>query len=257
MDIRSRRDTVVRECSILPSALCSSSFTIRSLLLCSLFLVLCSSLSDAVVYDPLGNRIFEGKGEQLYSIDATYGLIEGGAVARREKKFRDQLKSAYVSFTVGGNEELRHKIIVGGFRTEFSSFALNKRQSDAIGWEVSFPESRGKMYSFISKLTNTTLGKENRTLESSSDWYMAGLRGEANLGIWDISVGNRDFGVELPSIGVSYVNKYFTNYDLTRTSNPFGGADRDYTGRSDHPHDESGRRPIPPSSNSSRGHPNM
>jgi len=67
-----------------------------------LLCALCSLPLNADVFDPLGNRIFEGKGEQLYSIDATYGLIEGGAVARREKKFREQLKTTYVTFNVGG-----------------------------------------------------------------------------------------------------------------------------------------------------------
>ena len=53
---------------------------------------------------------------------------------------------------------------------------------------------------------------------------MVGARAEANLGVWDVTTGNYDFSLTLPSIGVSYVNKYFTNYDLTRTSNPFGGV---------------------------------
>ncbi|MFC1716120.1 hypothetical protein ACFL6S_20785 [Candidatus Poribacteria bacterium] len=191
---------------------------------CVLFYILCSLPLSADVFDPLGNLIFEGKGEPLYSLDSTYGLIEGGAVARREKKFRDQLKTTYVTFGVGDSGKLRHAISVGGFPTRFSSLTLNKRQSDAIGWEVAFPQSRGKMSTFISKLTNTTIGKEDRTLESSSDWYMAGARARADLGIWDIALGSREFAAELPSIGVSYVNKYFTNYDLTQTSNPFGGV---------------------------------
>jgi len=189
-----------------------------------LLCALCSLPLNADVFDPLGNRIFEGKGEQLYSIDATYGLIEGGAVARREKKFREQLKTAFVTFNVGSSGGLRHAISVGGFSTKFSSFTLSKRQSDAIGWTVEFPDSRGKMSTFISKLTNTTLKKENQTIESSSDWYMAGARAEAELGIWDVTVGSREFLAELPSIGVSYVNKYFTNYDLTQTNNPFSGV---------------------------------
>ena len=201
------------------SALRSLLFALSSLLI----LALCSQPLNAAVYDPLGNRIFEGKGESLYSIDATYGLIEGGAVARREKKFRDQLKATYVTFRIGENTRLRHEISVGGLSTTFSNFALNKRQSDAIGWKVIFPESRGRITTFISKLTNTTLGKEDRTIESSSDWYMAGARAEANLGIWDVNVGNYGFVMDLPHIGISYVNKYFTNYDLTRTSNPFEG----------------------------------
>ena len=192
--------------------------------LCFLLLALYASPLDAAVYDPLGNRIFEGKGESLYSLDATYGLIEGGAVARRDKKFRDQLKATYVTFEIGGNRKLKHMITVGGFSTLFSNFTLNKRQSDAIGWKVIFPESRGRMTTFISKLTNTTLGKENRTIESGSDWYMAGARAEANLGIWDVNVGDYEFIVDLPHIGISYVNKYFTNYDMTQTSNPFGGV---------------------------------
>lgn len=190
---------------------------------CVLLLTLCSLSANAAVFDPLGNRIFEGKGESLYTIDATYGLIEGGAVARREKKFQDQLKATSVTFRVGGNEKVLHEISVGGFNTQFSDFTLNRRQSDSIGWRLIAPGSRGRMTTFISKLTNTTLGKDNKTIESDSDWYMAGARAEANLGVWDVDVGNYNFAVALPSVGISYVNKYFTNYDLTQTSNPFVG----------------------------------
>lgn len=192
---------------------------------CVLLAAFCSPPLSAAVYDPLGNRIFEGKGEPLYSLDATYGLMEGGAIARREKKFKDALKGAtYVTFPIGQKGKLNHLVSVGGFPTEFSSFTLNKRQSDAIGWSVIFPESRGRMTTFVSKLTNTTLGKYNKTLESDSDWYMAGARAEANLGVWDVSAGNYQFAVAFPSIGVSYVNRYFTNYDLTQTNNPFMGV---------------------------------
>ena len=191
---------------------------------CIFLLALCSSFLQAAVYDPLGNLVFEGKGESLYNIDATYGLIGGGATARREKKFRDQLKATYVTFEIGGGPELKHLVSVGGFPTLFTGLTLNKRQSDAIGWDVVFPQSRGKMSTFISRLTDTTLGQEDKTIETTSDWYMAGARAEANLGIWDIGLGDYQFAVSLPSIGVSYVNKYFTNYDLTRTSNPFEGV---------------------------------
>jgi hypothetical protein len=203
----------------------------KSYVLCFMLSALCSLLYalhplsvNAAVYDPLGNRIFEGKGEPLYSIDATYGLIEGGAVARREKKFSDTLKATYVTFPIGERGKLNHLISVGGFPTLFSRFTLNKRQSDAIGWSVVFPASRGRMSTFISKLTNTTLGREDKWLESSSDWYMAGARAEANLGVWDVSVGSYEFAVALPSVGINYVSKYFTNYDLSRTSNPFRGV---------------------------------
>lgn len=195
------------------------------LALCSMLLAFYTSPANAAVYDPLGNRIFEGKGEPLYTIDATYGLIEGGALARREKKFQDSLKGAtYVTFPIGEKGMLNHLISVGGFPTLFSSFTLNKRQSDAIGWSIIFPASRGRVSTFISKLTNTTLGQEDKWLSSSYDWYMAGAHAEANLGIWDIMVGNYEFSAPLPSIGISYVNKYFTNYDLTQTSNPFRGV---------------------------------
>jgi len=198
--------------------------SLTCLLALALLLALLPRPLNAAVFDPLGNQIFEGKGESLYTIDATYGLIEGGATARREKKFRDQLKATYVTFRIGGREKLQHLISVGGFSTLFTGFTLNKRQSDAIGWSLIFPESRGKVSTFISKLTNTTLGKESKTIDSTSDWYMAGARAEANLGIWDVIVGNREFAVGLPSVGISYVNKYFTNYDLTQTSNPFSGV---------------------------------
>jgi len=209
----------------LPCSLASPLVLPLLFALCSLLFALCPLPLNAAVYDPLGNRIFEGKGEPLYSIDATYGLIEGGAAARREKKFSDALKGAtYVTFPIGERGKLNHLISVGGFPTLFSSFTLNKRQSDAVGWSVIFPASRGRMSTFISKLTNTTLGNEDKLLQSDSDWYMAGARAEANLGVWDVNVGSYEFAVALPSIGVSYVNKYFTNYDLSRTSNPFRGV---------------------------------
>ncbi|MBD3182956.1 hypothetical protein GF312_11745 [Candidatus Poribacteria bacterium] len=195
----------------------------RLLILYVLIYIIISQPCYSAVYDPLGNLIFEGRGEELYSIDATYGLIEGGAEARREKKFRDQLKATYVTFNIGESNGLQHAVSVGGFPTSFSSLTLNKMQSDALGWEIKFPQSRGKVSTFISKLTNTTLGNENRTIESESDWYMAGARAETDLGIWDINVNNYQFALGLPRIGVSYVNKYFTNYDLSRTSNPFAG----------------------------------
>lgn len=196
------------------------------LILCCLGCILwLHSLSlKAAVYDPLGNQIFEGKGEPLYSIDATYGLFEGGAAARRDKKFADALKGAtYVTFPIGEPGKLTHLVSVGGFSTTFSSFTLNKRQSDAIGWTLIFPESRGKMSAFISKLTNTTLGNENKLIESPMDWYMVGARGEANPGVLDVAVSNYSFSLPLPRVGVSYVNKYLTNYDLSRSSNPFSG----------------------------------
>jgi len=190
--------------------------------------LLCLALapkSSAAVYDPLGNRIFEGQGEPLYTIDATYGLIEGDAVATRATKFREVLKgSSYVTFQIGDPNKLTHLVSVGGFHTIFSTFSLNKRQSDAIGWGLVFPQSRGKLSTFISKLTGTTMSTENRPVQTTSDWYMIGARAEANLGILDINISDLTFSMPLPRLGISYVNRYFTNYDLSKTSNPFKGV---------------------------------
>ncbi len=179
---------------------------------------------NAAVYDPLGNRIFEGQGEPLYTIDATYGLIDGDAVVSRSRKFREALKGAsYVTFRLGEPEKMTHLISVGGFHTAFSTFTLNKRQSDSVGWTLLFPRSKGKISTFISKLTGTTITNEDRAIITGSDWYMAGVRAEANLGVLDINVSDYMFSLPFPRLGISYINKYFTNYNLSKASNPFRG----------------------------------
>lgn len=199
--------------------------TLKFIIILALIFHVFSDLNlNAAVYDPLGNRIFEGQGEPLYTIDATYGLIDGDAIISRSKKFREALKGAsYVTFRLGEPEKMTHLISVGGFHTAFSTFTLNKRQSDSVGWTLLFPRSKGKISAFISKLTGTTISNEDKTIITSSDWYMAGARAEANLGVLDINVSDYMFSFPLPRLGISYVNKYFTNYNLSKTSNPFKG----------------------------------
>ena len=184
-----------------------------------------SNYADCAVYDPLGNKIFEGSGESLYTIDATYGLIDGDSATKRAKKFREVLSGAtYIGFPIGAPGRLTHLISVGSFSTVFSSFTLSQRQSDAVGWSLFFPGSRGRISTFISKLTSSSLSNEDKLITTTSDWYMIGARGEANLGVWDINVNNYKFSLPFPRIGIGYANKYFTNYTLNKTSNPFSGV---------------------------------
>jgi hypothetical protein len=187
--------------------------------------VLYSPTSDCAVFDPLGNKIFEGSGESLYTIDATYGLIEGDAATRRSQKFREVLSGAtYATFPIGAPGKMTHLISVGSFPTVFTNFTLSQRQSDAIGWSMLFPASRGRLSTFISKLSTSSLSNENQTITSTSDWYMVGIRGEANPGVFDVNVNNYNFSFPFPRIGIGYVNKYFTNYTLSKTNNPFSGV---------------------------------
>jgi hypothetical protein len=121
-----------------------------------------SNYANCAVYDPLGNKIFEGSGESLYTIDATYGLIDGDSVTNRAKKFREILSGAtYIGFPIGAPGKLTHLISVGSFSTVFSSLTLSQRQSDAIGWSLFFPGSRGRISTFISKLTSSSLSNED------------------------------------------------------------------------------------------------
>ena len=202
----------------------SHVFILFTLFICLIMLFLPYHANSAV-YDPLGNKIFEGSGESLYTIDATYGLIEGDSATQRAKKFREVLKGAtYVSFPIGAPGKLTHILSVGSFSTVFSNFTLSERQSDAVGWTLLFPSSRGRISTFISKLGSQSLANEDKQITSTSDWYMVGARGEANLGVWDIDINNYRFSVPFPRIGIGYVNKYFTNYTLSRTSNPFSSV---------------------------------
>ncbi len=41
----------------------------------------------AQVTDPLGNRIFEHGGKEMYKINATYGILEGESSLWRDKGF--------------------------------------------------------------------------------------------------------------------------------------------------------------------------
>lgn len=190
-----------------------------------LILLLFPDHANSAVYDPLGNMIFQGSGESLYSIDATYGLIEGDSTINRAKKFRDVLNGAtYVSFPIGTPGKMTHVISVGSFPTVFTNFTLSERQSDAVGWTLLFPASRGKISTFISKLNRQSLANEGKDITNTSDWYMIGARGEANLGVWDVNINNYRFTLPFPRIGIGYTNEYFTNYTLSQTSNPFSGV---------------------------------
>jgi len=184
-------------------------------------------------YDPLGNRVFEKSGKELYNIYAKYGLLEGESSLRRDKEFRKKTGNRnFFMFDVKG-ENISHQLTVGNFWNKFSNFSLNKEMFDAARWNITVPKARGRVSTFLGRVTNNTFyvqGEhskiiEDKTITSGSDWFMAGLRAEANLGAWYVKFMTLPkFVLPLPKIGVSLVNRFFTNYDLTRTTNPFSGV---------------------------------
>lgn len=187
----------------------------------------------AQVTDPLGNRIFEHGGKEMYKINATYGILEGESSLWRDKEFQKQTgKRNFFVFDIPGSS-VCHQLTIGSFSTKFSSFILNKQLFDAVRWNITVPKARGRMSTFLGRVSNNTFsisGKgskpiENKEIQSSADWFMAGIRAEANLGQWGVRLATLpEFMVPLPRLGISYTNRFFTNYDLTRSSNPFRGV---------------------------------
>ena len=183
--------------------------------------------------DPLGNQVFDKSGKELYKIQATFGLLEGESILRRDEEFRKKTSNRnFFTFNIPG-ENVRHQLTVGNFPTKFSSFTLNKELFDAARWNITVPKARGRVSAFVGRVTNNTFqvsGErttpiEDQDIASRSGWFMAGVRAEANLGAYGVRLGTLpEFILPLPRIGINYVNRFFTNYDLTRTSNPLRGV---------------------------------
>ena len=183
--------------------------------------------------DPLGNPVFDKSGKELYKLQATFGVLGGDSLLRRDAEFRKKTSNRnFFTFNIPG-ENVRHQLTVGNFPTKFSSFTLNKELFDAARWNITVPKARGRVSAFVARVTNNTFDVsgeraapiENQDIVSNSDWFMAGLRAEANLGAYGIRLGSLpEFIVPLPRLGINYVNRFFTNYDLTRTTNPLRGV---------------------------------
>ena len=207
-----------------------------SLVLILILVISCASkprFAVAQQTDPLGNQVFDKSGKELYKMQASFGVLEGDSVLRRDAEFRRKTSNRnFFTFDVPG-ESVNHQLTVGNFPTKFSSFTLNKELFDAARWNITIPRASGRMSAFVARVTNNTfsiLGErttpiEDIGIESTSDWFMMGLRAEAHLGSYDVGLGVLpEFVLPLPRIGINYVNRFFTNYDLTRTSNPFRGV---------------------------------
>ena len=184
----------------------------------------------AQLTDPLGNPLFFGRGTPIYDLNATYELLGGGSSIHRNELFREKTGGLnYFTFN-SDRPSVRHQISVGNFLTKFSSFTLNRELFDAARWTVTVPKAQGSSTIFLGRLTNNTFTPsgspiENRTISSTGDWFMTGLRVEANLGSWTFNLGR--FGeatAPLPQIGVSFAKRFFTNYDLSDAANPFQGV---------------------------------
>ena len=183
--------------------------------------------------DPLGNPVFDKSGKELYRIQATFGVLGGDSTLRRDEEFRKKTSNRnFFTFNIP-SENVRHQLTVGNFPTKFSSFTLNKELFDAARWNISIPKARGGVSAFVGRVTNNTfdvLGEratpiENLDITSTADWFMVGFRAEANLGAHGVRLGTLpEFTLPLPRLGINYVNRFFTNYDLTRTTNPFRGV---------------------------------
>ncbi|MCD6508748.1 hypothetical protein J7M22_19275 [Candidatus Poribacteria bacterium] len=202
-----------------------------------LLMIACFALSMAhtvwcgTVTDPLGNEVFvRAKGKMLYSIGASYSMLQGGAVVRRDKEFHNRTgKQNFFTFDISGRN-VRHLLTVGTFHTRFSAFTLDKTLFDAGRWDIIVPRAQGRIVGVLSKLTNTSItpqGRriENRDITSELDWFLAGVRAESNLGNWVLSVkGLPQLSIPLPKIGINYATEFLTNYQLSQATNPFRGV---------------------------------
>ncbi|MBM3214510.1 hypothetical protein FJZ36_06315 [Candidatus Poribacteria bacterium] len=199
------------------------------IVVCALFAAM-GSMVSAQLADPLGNPLFFGKGTPIYGIDARYGLLEGSSTLSRNKLFREKTGNRnYFVFDIQ-RPTVRHQLTVGNFPAKHSAFTLSKELFDAVRWTVTVPRARGSASVFLSRLTNPTFDSagrpiEGKDIESRADWFMAGLRAETNLGARPIRVADlAEVNLPLPRIGISYVNRFFTSYDLARATNPFRGV---------------------------------
>ena len=194
------------------------------------FMFLIGIAATAQQTDPLGNTLFFGTGQEIYKFDANYEILGGESSILRDKRFREKTGNRnYFTFDIN-RPNLRHQLTVGNFPTKFSSFSVNKELFDAIRWQLSIPRARGSATGFLARTTNNSFDSAGRPIEgreitSTGDWFLAGFRAEANLGAWRLQVGELpEFALPLPQVGVSFVNRFFTNYDLARTTNPFKGV---------------------------------
>ena len=198
----------------------------------ALFFLIYVSVSAQQI-DPLGNPVFDKSGKELYRLHANFGLLEGNSVLRRDKEFKKKTGNRnFFTFNVEG-QNVHHQLTVGNFPTKFSNFTLNKELYDAARWNITFPDTGGRVSMFAGRVTNNTFSIsgehsspiEDREIPSDNDWFMAGIRAEANLGAYGISIADLpEFTLPLPRVGLSYVNRFFTNYDLTRSHNPLRGV---------------------------------
>ena len=206
-----------------------------SIVLYAAFWLSCTGMYAPVIAqqtDPLGNQVFDKSGKELYKMQATFGVLEGDSVLRRDSEFRKKTSNRnFFTFDIPA-ENVNHQLTVGNFLTKFSNFTLNKELYDAARWNITVPRAGGGISAFVARVTNNTfssLGErttpiEDIDIESTSDWFMAGMRAEANFGAYDFGLGPYpEVTVPLPRLGVNYVHRFFTNYDLTRTNNPFQG----------------------------------
>lgn len=188
---------------------------------------------SAQITDPLGNRVFDKSGKELYKIKATYGILEGMSAIRRDTEFGKQTGQRNFFIFDIPSTNVRHQLAVGNFATRFSNFTLNRQLFDSVRWNITVPKAGGRVSTFLGRVTNNTFdisgeevkAIEDTEIESNADWFMAGLRAEANLGRWDVKLAALpEFTVPLPRLGINYVNRFFTNYDLIQTANPFSGV---------------------------------
>lgn len=193
------------------------------------FLTLLPTLAWCQLTDPLGNELPFGGGTLLYKFDASYRLRGGDSGIRREPQFREKTEGLdHFTFDIR-RPDIRHQVTIGNFAAKFSSFGLNRELLDALQWKITVPRARGSATGVLARLTSNTYDVngnpiEGQDIRSSGDWFLAGFRAEANLGAWTLDVRDREFSVPLPTFGVSVTNSFFTNYDLSRTQNPFRGV---------------------------------
>ena len=82
--------------------------------------------------DPLGNPVFDKSGKELYTLQASFGVLGGDSLLRRDSEFRKKTSNRnFFTFNLIPSENVLHQLTVGNFPTKFSSFTLNKELFDA------------------------------------------------------------------------------------------------------------------------------
>ena len=91
--------------------------------------------------DPLGNPVFDKSGKELYTLQASFGVLGGDSLLRRDSEFRKKTSNRnFFTFNIPG-ENVLHQLTVGNFPTKFSSFTLNKELFDAARWNITVPKA--------------------------------------------------------------------------------------------------------------------